>query len=169
MFAYLLVGLLAAAAVHIARSEDRTSRRIGELGLLYLLVGYCGVPMLGVSAGVLWRPDRAAEMLGFAAGNPFQGFLGYAFLGMSVMAILSLRYRGTYLIAPAITWAVFFAGATAVHLRDYAARGALTHHGLLEIFVAHGLISILLVAALLASGVAKEARVSEAASGRARG
>lgn len=158
MFGYLLVAVLVAASVHVTRTGERTRRRVGEIALLYLLVGYCGVPMLVVSVATLAMPDRVADMLGFPAGNPFQAFAGVSFLAMSLVSLLTLRYRRAFLIAPAVSWAVFFAGATFVHLRDFGARGELTHGGMLTIFASHGLISVLLVAALLASGLLEESR-----------
>ncbi len=156
MFVFLLGGLLAAASVHIALMKERTLRRVGELALLYVLVGYCGVPMLILSVGNLMRPDQAAHYLGFPAGNPFQDFLGVAYLGMSLLSIMALWYRRTFLIGPAVLWAVFFVGATLIHMKDFGERGALTHGSMLAIFASHGLISVLLAAALIASGVLQE-------------
>ena len=156
MFASILVLVLVAAAIHVARSGDRTPRRIGEIVLLYVLVGYCGIPMLAASGIGLLMPDRVAEWLGFPAGNPFQEFASYMYLAMALLAVLALRYRRTFLIAPAVCWAVFFAGATFAHLKDFGANGHLTHGGVLAIFLSHGLISVLLVGALLASGLLKE-------------
>lgn len=156
MFAYLIGAVLAAAAIHIARTGERTARRIGELVLLYVLVGYCGIPMVAVSVAALAVPDRVADVLGFAAGNPFQAFVGVAYLGMSIVAVLALRYRGAYLIAPAVCWSVFFAGATVIHIRHAAGSGGLTHGGMLGIFATHGLISVLLAGALVASGLARK-------------
>lgn len=153
MFVYLLLAVLVGGALHIGLTQERTARRIGELGLLWVLVGYCGLPMLAVSLWTLSSPDRVADVLGFPPGNPFQEFLGVAYLGMSLLSVLALRYRGTYLIGPAVVWAVFFAGATFIHLKDYGSRGVVTHHDALFIFATHGLISVLLVAALLASGL----------------
>jgi len=156
VFLYLLLALVVAWSIHVARMKDRTLRRAGEVGLLYILVGYCGIPLLAVSIWSLAWPDRAAAILGFPAGNPFQDFMGYALLGMSVLAVLVLRYRGTFLIGPAICWAVFFAGATAVHFNDFGEKGVLTHGSMLHVFASHGLISLLLAAALIASGLLKK-------------
>jgi hypothetical protein len=156
VFVYLLLAVLVAASIHIARTEDRTMAQIGRIGLLYILVGYCGLPMVLVSVWTLVSPDRVAEWLGFPTANPFQTFLGFAYLAMSIIAVLALRYRGAFLIGPAVGWAVFFAGATFVHLKDLAATGALTHHGMLAVLATHGLISLLLAVALLASGLLTE-------------
>ena len=143
-------------SIHVARMKERTLRRAAEVGLLYILVGYCGIPIVAVTIGSLVWPDRAAEILGFPTGNPFQHFVSYALLGMAVLSLLGLRYRGTFLIGPAACWAIFFAGATAVHLSDFGEKGALTHGSMLHVFASHGLISLLLAAALLASGLLKE-------------
>ncbi len=156
MFLFLLAAVLVAASIHVVRLDQRTTQRIGEIALLYLLVGYCGVPMLAVSVVSLVSPDRIAHHLGFPAGNPFQEFLGFAYLGMALLSLLALRYRRTFLIAPAISWSVFFAGATFIHLKDYGEMGALTHGNMIHIFASHGLISLLLVVALLSSGLLKE-------------
>lgn len=153
MFTLLLVVLVVAAVVHLVRSPHPSRERGGRLLLLYLLVGYCGVPMVVVAGAVLLAPARAAEVLGFPPDNPFQAFLGWAYLGMALTASLGLLYRDRFLVGPAIGWAVFFTGATVIHLRDYAARGALTHGGLLEIVLAHGLVSVLLVGGLVTSGL----------------
>ncbi|MFW6202419.1 MAG: DUF6790 family protein, partial [Gemmatimonadota bacterium] len=128
-------------------------RRVGELLLVYVLVGYCGIPMVGVSVATLAAPERVAEILGFPAGNPFQAFMGVAYLALSVLAVLTLRYRGRFLIAPAVGWAIFFAGATVIHVRHEIAGGTLTHGGVLAVFATHGLISVLLVGGLVVSGL----------------
>jgi hypothetical protein len=156
VFILLLVGLLLAASIQIAGTGEKTARRIGEIVLLYILVGYCGIPMLLVSAWNLASPDRAAAHFGFPPGGPFQEFAGVAFLGMSLASILALRYRGAYLVAPSVCWGVFFAGATFIHLKDAGHRGVLTHADMLHVFAAHGLISVLLAVSLLASGVLKK-------------
>ena len=93
------------------------------------------VSLINLSHGPL-----AAVTLGFPPDNPFQDFLGYAYLGMSVIALLALRYRGTYLVGPSLLWAIFFAGATLVHLGNSHSGGVLSHGSLLAIFLSHGLI-----------------------------
>lgn len=158
MFVLLLIVLLIGAAVHVARLEERTPERIGEIALVWLLVGYCGVPLLAVSAGSLLWPDRAAEILGFPAGNPFQDFVGVALVGMSAIAILALWIRGRYLVGPALVWIVWWTGATWVHVKAAGGLGGIHLHELLHVFLAHGLVAVLLAAALIASGVARRAR-----------
>jgi hypothetical protein len=144
-FVFLLAILLAGAAVHIARMPDRSVARGAEVTLLYLLVGYCGIPMLAVSLWVLLSPEEAARGFGFQASGPLLGFFGYAYLGMSFLSVLALRYRQTFLIAPVVVWAVYLGGATAVHLQASEGR-------FFDIFASHGLIGVLLVVTFVLSG-----------------
>lgn len=156
MFEILLLVLLLLAGIHASRLNPRTTQRMGEVFLLYILVGYCGLPMLMVGTFVLVKPVLAARMLGFPAGGAFEEFAGLCLVAMSLLPLLALRYRGSFLIAPAVCWAVYFAGATVIHVKNLE-HGRLTHGGLLDILATHGLIAIIIVCALLASGVLKEA------------
>lgn len=144
-FVYLLVILLAGAAAHIARLPDRSVQRSAEIAMLYLLVGYCGIPMLAVSLWALLSPDHAARAFGVSASGPLLEFFAYAYLGMSVLSLLALRYRGTFLVAPVVVWAVYLGGATVVHLKASEASG-------FEIYASHGLVGLLLVGTLVFSG-----------------
>lgn len=152
MFLHLLIALSIAAAVHAALLKERTRERVGEVALLWLLVGYCGIPMLAVSVASLLRPDRVAEMLGLPAGGPFQDFVSVALLGLAVAAILAGLYRGSALVVAAAAWAVYWAGATWIHVEEYGGLGAIDAHAFLHAFTSHGLVAVLLVAALVASG-----------------
>jgi hypothetical protein len=153
VFQLLLLAVVLAAAVQFVRSTPRNRERAGTLLLLWVLVGYCGLPMIAVAVVNLARPDVTAGLLGFATGSPFQSFFGWAYLGMATAATLSALYRGTFLIGPAVLWAIFFAGATWIHLSDMAGGGEVTHGGAIAIFTAHGLVSLILVGGLVASGV----------------
>lgn len=148
MFLLLLAALLVAATVHSLLAAPRSRQRSGELFLLYLLVGYCGLPMLAVSLGVLVTPERIAEMFPVGPPTPLLSFFGWAYLGMSLLAILALRYRGSYLVGAVLCWSVYWAGATMVHL--HAPDHPTSHAGALVVFAVHGLVAVLLVAALAA-------------------
>ena len=151
MFLIILAVVLTGAAAHVAlRGGDRSRERVGEVVLLWTLVGYCGIPMLVVAGTILMHPHGTLEAFGFPPGNPIAGFFGWAYLGMALSATLALRYRGAYLVAPALIWAIFFIGATFLHLAEGHSGG--THAGALAIFAMHGLISLILLGALLASG-----------------
>jgi len=156
LFLHLMLLVILAACIHLGVMKPRTPQRFGQILLRYLLIGYCGIPMLVLGIWALMRPDAAAATLGFPAGNPLMEFAAMAFLAMSIPSLLTLWYRGTFLIAPAVLWAVFFAGATLIHLQDFHHKGVMTHGGIIHIFATHALISILLVVGLLASGLLKQ-------------
>lgn len=157
MFVLLLAALLIAWAVYVRRSDPRTRARGGELLLRYVLAGYCGVPMLVVAGALLLHPHATAHLLGVEPDHPFGRFFGWAYLGMAVAATLTLRFGGTYLIGPAVAWAVFFAGATAVHIEMSGGTTAMGHGGLFFVLAGHALVSALLAVGLLTSGVWREA------------
>jgi len=151
-FALLLLVLLIAASIHVALMKDRTTPRAAEICLLYILVGYCGVPMLAVSLWALVSPESVAARFGFGPPGPILAFFSYAYLGMALLSLLTLRYRGSFLIGPAVVWAVYFGGATLVHFKESGERAAHSHGAVLATFATHGLITVLLVVGLLASG-----------------
>ncbi len=67
----------------------------------------------------------------------------------------ALRCGGAYLVGPAVTWSVFFAGATGVHLGMSGGAASMGHGDLLMILGAHALVSVLLVAGLWTSGLTR--------------
>lgn len=152
-FHLFLALVVVGAAAHIARLSARTADRVGETLLVWVLVGYCGLPMLGFMAFGLVHPHELAEMAGFEPSSPFQSFTTWALLGMGLAATLAFRYRGAYLLGPALAWAVFFVGATGIHIGEYGGVAAMSQGALLTIVSTHGLISVLLLGGLWASGV----------------
>jgi uncharacterized protein DUF6790 len=153
VFTYLLIGLLVGAGIHVAAQSDRSVRRIGEIGLLWVLVGYCGWAMLVHSAEGLLQPMVVADFHGFPEGGIYQTFTSLALLAMAASAVLAPWYRGSYWIGPALSWAIYFGGATLVHLQEEAASGPIPARTVAAIFTTHGLIGVLLVVFLLMSGV----------------
>lgn len=147
-FHILLPLLLVAAAVQIARLPRKSAASAGEAILVWVLVGYCGIPMMAFMAFGLMHPVEIARLTGFESGSPFQTFVTWALLGMGLSATLALRLRGTYPVGPALSWAVFFLGATGIHLGQYREAGELDHGTALVVFVTHGLVSVILLGAL---------------------
>ena len=151
MFFAILVLSLLAGAIHASRQNPRTRERTAELMLVYTLVGYCGVPMLAVSFGILIVPERVAEMLPVGPPTPVVAFFGWAYLGMSIISTMTIWYRGAFMAAAAICWAVYFGGATIVHMHGGGGHGA-GHLGVLTTFATHGFLSVILLAGLFYSG-----------------
>ena len=152
MFFYLLIGTLVLGSIHGFRLKERTVTRVAETVLIYLLVGYCGLAMLAVSIGLLAAPERMAMMLPVGPPTPLVAFFGWAYLSMSVLSLLTLRYRGNFLVAPAICWSIYMAGATLVHLSGADIHGSSGHAAVLSVLATHGLVAVLLVTLLILSG-----------------
>jgi len=125
MFLLIAFALAVAGFVHGALVRSPVVKRV-ELALVYLLAGYFGLVMLVVGIFCLAVPERAAAMLGAEAGNPFELFVGWAFCGMALAALLAVRLRGVYLVGPIVAWSVDFFGAVQVHWVEYSAAGRLT-------------------------------------------
>ena len=159
-FVWLMTALLVGAATHVARLRERRRDRVGEVLLRWILAGYCGIPMVAVAAWALAAPERTAAALGFPAGSPFQGFMASAYLGMAIAAVPAVRLAGPYLAGPALTWSVFFLGATFMHLHGVGH----VHGGgaRMAVLATHALVSALLLTGLALGGAsARGGRAAE--------
>ncbi len=125
MFLLLAVVLAAAGFAHGAVVRSPLATRV-ELALVYLLAGYFGLVMLAIGLFCLVAPERAAAMLGAEAGNPFELFTAWAFVGMAAAALMAVRLRGVYLVGPIVAWSLYYFGAVQVHWVEYSAAGRLT-------------------------------------------
>ena len=132
------------ALIHGARQHRSKDDRI-ELVLVYLLGGYHGAIMIAVALYILLRPDAGAEMLNAPAGNVFQEFMGWAYLGMAVASTLVIWVRGRYLLGPIVYWTVYFLGATWIHWQEFAEAGNLTAGWAFRIVLSHALLPIVMV------------------------
>ena len=147
------MGFLAAGWIHALKTGPRTKQRFAELLLVYPLVGYFGILMLGMAVFTLAAPEHFAASHGWnmSVDNPFQQFSGIAYGAMAIAAILAIWLRGLYLAAPAVCWSIFFLGATYVHIVDFAARDReITFPLFLHVFASHGLMSVVLIVLLAA-------------------
>ena len=144
MFLLSALIFIAIALVHGATAKLKVEERL-ELLLVYLLAGYHGFIMLGVALFILVASDRAAAMLSAPAGNPFQQFFGFAYLGMAVASIITIWLRGRYLVGPVVCWSLYFFGATYMHIAQFSAAGRLTLPATLHIILPHTLIPCLML------------------------
>ena len=151
MFLILLAASIAAGLVHGFLTRKRAPGRIPEMVLVYLLVGYCGLAQIAVGAAAIANPDWiATHMARVPPGNPVMIWAGFLLLGEGVIATMTAKIRGNFILGPAIAWSIFWFGATYAHVVAETANGAgVTHGGLLMIFLAHGLVGVLLLAAMV--------------------
>lgn len=95
-----------------------------ELFLVYLLAGYYGVAMILAGVIQVLNPEGIARLKGWPASPPLQTLYAFALFGLAVSAILSIWWRGRYLLAPAISGSVLLFGGAYVHGSEMLARGA---------------------------------------------
>jgi hypothetical protein len=149
MWIILLIVLMAAAAVHSRLAAGKSRTPPSELFLVYLLAGYCGIaPIITGLALFVAPPDwQIALMPRAQPGNPLTAWFAVLWLGMGAIGTLTIWLRGVYLVAPMVGWSIFWGGATFAHaIHDPTDAHPLTAVGFTHIFIAHGLIAILLVA-----------------------
>ena len=69
MFILLLAASLVAVAIHALLLKERTMRRIGEIAMLYILAGYCGVDGPDAYGGLGLGKTVAARILEYLSMN----------------------------------------------------------------------------------------------------
>lgn len=146
MFLALIAGLLIAGAIHARARRPAHSGYTPELMLVYALAGYCGIVQIGVACAMLVVPERVAAAVGVPPGNPIQIWTAFLLLGAGIIATLTIRFRGDFLIAPVVVWSVFFVGASYAHLHTDAINGhAASAARTAWIIATHGLVSAVLI------------------------
>lgn len=160
-FIFIILSIVA-AIVHARLTQPRTRQRLAELCLVYLLAGICGILQIAFGFAILLAGDRVAAHMHVPPGNPEQVWMAYLVFGMGVIGTLAIWLRGRCLIAPALGWAIFFAGATYAHINASAIAGhPPSFSSLSTIFLSHGLTSLLLVYFLWASKVSRTQPATE--------
>ncbi len=124
-FIFILFITLTGVTIHLMRipREQRSGLRVVEVFLLYFLSVQWGFGGIATALPHIRTPDYVAGYIGWQKGSPFQVELGFAALGLSVIATLCIWIRGVFWWAPAIGFSVFLYGAAYVHFREIAAHG----------------------------------------------
>jgi len=147
MFQVILAALMVAGAVHAQVRRGPSKGRTAEMMLVYVLSGYCGVMMFVIGLVAVLNPDWVAtNMAQVPPGNPVMIWARFLFLGLAIVAIMTIWLRGVFLIAPVIVWSIYWAGATYAHLAADRQNGySLTPRLFFETFVGHGLVALILL------------------------
>ena len=148
MWQLIELSLLAAGAVHAYVTPGRSPARFAEMMLVYFLAGYCGATMFAVGVVAVVNPDWVAvNMAQVPPGNAVMIWAGFFFLGVSLISMLTIWLRGVFLIAPVLTWSIYWAGATYAHLVADEKNGhAITSDVVLDTFFSHGMVAVILLA-----------------------
>ena len=116
LWVIILALTVAGAAIHARVASRRsTGPRAPEIFLVYVLAGYYGIAMLLAAAVHLSNPAGIANLKGWQPSEPFQTLYAFALLGMAGSALLSIWWRGTYLLGPALFGSVLLLGGAYLH------------------------------------------------------
>jgi hypothetical protein len=120
MFTVIFLGLgLAVAGLNLAFDKyTRTTRRVAELFLFYILFFCVGFQGLVGFYGHAFRADEVAGKIGWPTGSPFQFEIAVTNLAFGVLGILCAKFRGNFWLATGIGSSIFYLGAAVGHIRD---------------------------------------------------
>lgn len=90
-----------------------------EIFLSYLIFFNIGFMGLIAFCGHIFQPNRIADLIGWAPGNPFQSEVGVANLAFGILGILSLYFRGLFWLATVLGASIFLLGDFIVHIAQY--------------------------------------------------
>jgi hypothetical protein len=120
MLTVIFLGLgLAVAGLNLAFDKyPRTTRRVSELFLFYLIFFCVGIQGLIGFYGHTFQADSVAKNIGWPTGSPFQFEIAVTNLAFGVLGILCAKFRGNFWLATGIGSSIFYLGAAVVHIRD---------------------------------------------------
>ena len=117
LFVFVLLAVVVAATVHalVGSRPNAAGRSVVELFMVYLLAGYYGFAMLLAAFIHLTRPEAIADLKGWPVSRPVQTLYAFALFGLAASSILTIWFRGSYLLAPAISGSLLLLGGAYVH------------------------------------------------------
>lgn len=74
--------------------------------------------MLYAASVQLMFPEALAKYKGWPASTPIQTLYAFALIGLSVAALLCIRFRGVYLLGPAVAGSLLLFGGAYVHIGE---------------------------------------------------
>lgn len=133
---YLLLIVVGASAHWYAAGRPRTSDRVIEISLLYLLAVGAGVSGIVGFMGHAFDAAKIARSIGWQPGSPFQFEVAIANLSLGVLGLMCIRVRGSFWLATGIGTSVMFLGCNYQHLYDAFAHNnyAPNNYGIINVF-----------------------------------
>lgn len=119
-FLFFSAVALIGAAIHLHRDDQpRSTARTAEIFLVWWMVvgvGFAGI--LGAMFHLFDGPDTARE-IGYTNGDGgFQTEVGFADLGIGVLALLCSRFRDGFLLATVIVLSISYLGDAYGHIHQ---------------------------------------------------
>lgn len=103
--------------------QKKEAQKTKELLLGYLMLFTLGFGMVANFIAHVFFADRTAELIGWAAGSPFQFEVGIANLSFGVLAILSFWFRRSFLFAALLGNTIWLWGDAVGHVRNMVEAG----------------------------------------------
>lgn len=127
---FMLTLSLAAILIHVAVMKQRTTAKIVEVILMYLLVIAVGAGALIAGFMHVFHGPATAKMIGWPPGSPFQYEVGVADMAFGLIGVLCLFIRGTFWLAAIVANSVFLFGCMIGHIRSMIEAGNLAAYNI---------------------------------------
>ncbi len=137
IFGFYMAAIALGTLVHLYSSATpRSTGRVVELTLLYLLVVGAGAAGLLTFVGYAFDAVRTARSIGWPPGSPFQFEVAVADLSYGVLGLMCIRWRGPFWLATGVVTSVFYLGCNYGHLHDALVNHnyAPNNYGLINLF-----------------------------------
>jgi hypothetical protein len=120
IFGLYVVAIAVGTVVHLLYTSGtpRSSERVIEIPLLYLLVIGAGAAGLLAFVGHAFYAAETARNIGWPPGSPFQFEVAVADLSYGVLGLMCLHWRGPFWLATGVVTSIIFLGCNYGHLYD---------------------------------------------------
>ncbi|MFA5250546.1 MAG: DUF6790 family protein [Parachlamydiales bacterium] len=115
LFAGLFVAVVLSGIGHYSLKKNHPEPYSFFLQYFFVYLGLSG--LMGFF-GHVFLSDQVALSIGWPAGSPFQFEVGISNLALSVLGFLSLKIKGSFILAALIANWIFGWGAAVGHLRQ---------------------------------------------------
>ena len=138
IFGLYMVAIAVGTVAHLlyAGATPRSSERVIETALLYLLVIGAGVAGLLAFVGHAFYAAQTARSIGWPSGSPFQFEVAVADLSYGVLGLMCIRWRGPFWLATGVATSIFFLGCNYGHFYQALVNDnhAPDNYGLINLF-----------------------------------
>jgi hypothetical protein len=116
------------ALFKLSRLKKRTTAQTIEVLLVYFMVSNIGIDALFGAYFQIFQAQQTAGMIGFTF-SPFEFEVAMANVGIGIAALLSIFWRGRYLLGPVIASTIFIYGAAYGHFVQAAKGNTAPYNG----------------------------------------
>lgn len=137
IFGLYILAIAGGTLIHLSASRTpRSSERVIEVALLYLLVIGAGVAGLLAFVSHTVFAAATAESIGWSPGSPFQFEVAVANLSYGVLGVMCIRWRGSFWLATGLATSIVFLGCNSGHLYQAFVHNddAPNNYGLVNVF-----------------------------------